>query len=240
MSKRALWTLLAVLLAVLVAAILWVRGNFDSLVKRAIVHYGSAITQVDVTVSDVEIDTANGRGRIRGLVVGNPRGFRTPYAFKADDIEVVIDVTSLTRDVVVVKKIAVLAPDVIYEQSDKSTNFDAIQKNISDGLGLSQAPPGGKPRKLIVQDFSVRNARAQGSSVHLAGKSLEVELPDIQLHDIGKGQGGVTPAELGQIISTAVTQRLVAAFTWDRLKKSVSNGLEKAGNAIKGFFQGKP
>lgn len=237
MSKRALWIMLAALLAVLVAAILWVRGNFDFLLKRAIVHYGSAITQVDVKVDDVEIDTANGRGRIRGLVVGNPRGFRTPYAFKADDIEVVIDVASLTRDVVVVKKIAVLAPDVIYEQSDKSTNFDKLQKNINDSLGLDQeTPTGRKPRKLIVEDFSVRHARAQGSSAYLAGKSLEVELPDIQLRDIGKVQGGVTPAELGQIISKAVTQRLMAAFTWDRVKKSVGDGLEKAGNAIKSFF----
>lgn len=194
-----------VLLAVLVAAILWVRGNFDFLVKRAIVHYGSAITQVDVKVGDVEIDTANGRGRIRGLVV--------------------------------IKKIAVLAPDVIYEQSDKSTNFDTLQKNINDSLGLTQETPmGRKPRKLIVEDFSVRNARAQGSSAYLAGKSLEVELPDIHLRDIGKAQGGVTPAELGQIISKAVTQRLMAAFTWDRLKKSMGDGLEKAGNAIKGLF----
>ena len=223
--------------AVLVAAILWVRGNFDFLVKRAIVHYGSAITQVDVKVGDVEIDTANGRGKIRGLVVGNPRGYKTPYAFKADDIEVVIEVASLTRDVIVVKKIAVLAPNVIYEQSDTSTNFDTLQKNINDSLGLTQTTPlGRKPRKLIVEDFSVRNARAQGSNAYLAGKSLEVDLPDIHLRDIGKAQGGVTPAELGQIISNAVTQRLMAAFTWDRVKKSVGDGLEKAGNAIKSLF----
>ena len=231
------WVMFGVLLAVLVAAILWVRGNIDFLVKRAIVHYGSTITQVDVKVGDVEIDTANGRGKIRGLVIGNPRGFRAPYAFKADDIEVVIDAASLTRNVVVIKKIAVLAPDVIYEQGDKSTNFDTLQANINDSLGLAhKSPIGSKPRKLIVEDFSVRNARAQGSSAYLAGKSLEVELPDIHLRDIGKAQGGVTPAELGQIIGKAVTQRMMAAFTWDRVKKSMGDGLEKAGNAIKGLF----
>lgn len=224
------------LLLVLVAAIVWVRGNFDYLLKRAIVHYGSAITQVAVKVGDVEIDTANGRGKIRGLVVGNPRGFRTPYAFKADDIEVVIEVASLTRDVIVIKKIVVLAPDVIYEQSDKSTNFDALLQNINDSLGVTQAPRGAKPRKLIVEDFSVRNARAQGSNAYFAGKSLAVALPDIQLRDIGKAQGGVTPAELGQIIGKAVTRRLMASFTWSGAKKSVGDGLEKAGNAIKGLF----
>lgn len=236
MSKRGIAAGLALLLVVLVAGIVWVRSNLDSLVKRAIVHYGGAITQVAVKVGDVEIDSVNGRGRIRGLVVGNPQGFRAPYAFKADDIEVVIDVASLTGNVIVVKKIAVLAPDVIYESTDKSTNFDAIQKNITDSLGLSQTPPGGKPRKLIVEDFSVRNARAKGSSTQLAGKSLEVELPDIQLRDLGKAQGGVTPAELGQIIGKAVTQRLVSAFTWDRVKKSVGDGLEKAGKALKDLF----
>ncbi|MBC7618457.1 MAG: hypothetical protein H7293_05610, partial [Candidatus Saccharibacteria bacterium] len=84
---------------------------------------------------------------------------------------------------------------------------------------------------------SVRKARAQGSNAYLAGKSLEVELSDIQLRDIGKAQGGVTPAELGQIIGNAVTQRLAAAFSWQRVKKSVGNSLEKAGNSIKSFFK---
>lgn len=237
MTRRVVVITLTLLLVLLVAGGLWLRFNLDSLVKRAIVHYGSAITQAKVKVDDVEIDSVNGRGRIRGLMLGNPRGFHTPYAFKADDIEVVIDVASLTADVIVVRRIAVLAPDVIYEQGEKSTNFDAIQKNIEDSLGLSQTPAGGKPRKLIVEDFTVRKARARGSNTYLAGKSLDVELPDIALRDIGKAQGGVTPAELGQIIGKAVTQRLMAAFSWERVKKSVGNSLERAGNAIKGFFK---
>lgn len=237
MSRRSVVITLTLLLVLLVAGGLWLRFNVDSLVKRAIVHYGSAITQAKVKVGDVEIDSANGRGRIRGLVLGNPRGFHTPYAFKADDIEVVMDVASLTGDVIVVRRIAVIAPDVIYEQGEKTTNFDAIQKSMEDSLGLSQTPVGGKPRKLIVEDFTVRRARAHGSNTYMAGKSLEVELPDITLRDIGKAQGGVTPAELGQIIGNAVTQRLVAAFSWERVKKSVGNSLDKAGNAIKGFFK---
>jgi hypothetical protein len=242
MTKRSVriagWSLV-VLLVVGVAATLWVRANLDSLVQRAIVHYGSAMTQVSVKVGGVQIDTTNGRGKITGLVVGNPPGFRTPHAFKVDDIEVVIDVATLTDDVIVVKKIAVLAPDVIYEQGDKLTNFDALQKSINQSLGSAPASApssGGKPRKLIIEDFSIRQARAQGSAAFLAGKTVDVELPDIELHNIGKAQGGVTPAELGQIIGKAVAQRLAAAFSWDKLKKSVGDGLEKAGNAIKNLF----
>ena len=83
MTRRVVVITLTLLL---VAGGLWLRFNVDSLVKRAIVHYGSAITQAKVKVGDVEIDSANGRGRIRGLVLGNPHGFHTPYAFKADDI----------------------------------------------------------------------------------------------------------------------------------------------------------
>jgi hypothetical protein len=228
--------IVGVLLAVGVAATLWVRANLDGLVQRAIVHYGSAMTQVSVKVGGVQIDATNGRGKITGLVVGNPRGFKTPHAFKVENIEVVIDVATLTHDVIVVKRIMVLAPDVMYEQGDKHTNFEALQKNIAQSLGESQSSPAGKPRKLIIEDFSIRKAHAQGSAAFLDGKTVDVNLPDIELYNIGKAQGGVTPAELGQIIGKAVVQRLVVAFSWDKLKKSVGDGLEKAGNAIKNLF----
>lgn len=226
----------ALLLVVIAAAgtLFWLRGNLDGLVKSAIEKYGSAMTQAAVKVDAVEIKAADGRGVIRGLSIGNPAGFKTPYAIKVAEIEVAIDVRSLTGGVVTISRIAIAAPDVIYEKSGATTNFDAIQKNIADYIGPSQHQEGGK--KLIVTEFTLRGAKAHASAEFMQGKMVSVALPDIALHDIGKSKGGVTPGELGQEIAAAIKQRLAGAISFDRLSKSVTQGVESAGQTLKGLF----
>ena len=233
--KRGLILLLVVLVAIIGGALFWLRANLDDVVKDAVVRYGSEITKASVRVDAVQIKPTEGAGAIRGLVIGNPAGFKTPYALKVGAIEIAIDGASIARDVVIIKKIAVIAPDVIYEKGDAMTNFDAIQKNIADYLGPSEKKEGGK--KLIVEEFLVRNAKAQASAAFMAGKTVAVSLPDITLRDIGKAKGGVSPAELGQEITKALKQKLSAAVSFDNLMKSAGKTLEKAGSAIKGLFK---
>jgi hypothetical protein len=235
--KKALMAIAAVVIILILVAVWWLRGNMDGLVKQAIQTYGSRMTQASVTVDAVEIKATDGKGIIRGLVVGNPAGFQTAHAVKVDVIEVQIDLASLTQDVIVVKRIAVIAPNVIYEKGDSQTNFDAIQKNITSSLGPATAADQSKPgKKLIVEEFTIEGAKAEASAAFLAGKTVNVALPDIHLRDIGKSSGGVTPGELGQEISKALQRRLIPAVNFGKLMQSAGEGLEKAGNAIKNLF----
>lgn len=226
------------LLAVVVAiagALFWLRGNIDGLVKDAIETYGSAMTKAPVKVAAVEIRPGDGRGVIRGLTVGNPPGFKTAHLLKVAEIEIVIDIASIAGDVVTVKKIAIAAPDIVYEKGEAITNVDALQKNIADYVGPTEKKSSGG-KKLIVEELTVRDAKTQASAPFLDGKTVAVSLPDIALHDLGKSKGGITPGELGQEIVKALKQRLTAAVSFDNLAKSAAAGLDKAGSAIKGLF----
>lgn len=223
-----------VLLAVVAGALFWLRGNADDLLRRAIVDYGSAMTGARVEVAAVEISAADGRGTIRGLSIGNPAGFKTAHAVTVGEIELVVDIASLAKDVVVIRKIAVMSPDIIYEKAGGTTNFDAVQKNIAAYLGPAKQERGG--RKLIVEEFAVRNAKAQASAAFLEGRTVAVSLPDIVMRDLGKAKGGVTPGELGQEIVAALKQRLASTVSFDSLAKSAGKGLESAGSAVRGLF----
>lgn len=229
------WLAGAVLLVVLLlaGAAWWLHGNLDGIVKRGIAHYGSQMTQARVAVDKVEIRSTDGSGTVRGLVVGNPAGFRTAHALKVAAIEVAVDMRTLTDPVVVVKRIVVDAPDVIYEKGDAMTNFDAIQRNIAQSLGSStggssSAGSSSPPRKLIVDELVIRRAHAQASAPALAGRTVSATLPDITLRNVGRAQGGITPAQLGQIVARALTQRLMAALTFEQVKSF--------GERVKGFF----
>jgi hypothetical protein len=233
MKKIGIAVLLVV--AVVAGAFLWLRGNIDGLVKDAIEQYGSEMTGATVKVVSVEIKPGDGRGVIRGLTIGNPAGFKTSHALKVAEAELVIDVASIARDVVTIRRIGIAGPDVIYEKGDALTNFDAIQKNIADYVGPSKKKDSGGKR-LIVEELVVRDAKAQASAAFMSGKTISVGLPDIVLRDLGKAKGGVTPGELGQEIAGALKQRLSAAVSFDNLMKSMGKSLEKAGSAIKGLF----
>lgn len=222
------------LVVVVAAAFFWLRGNLDSLVKDAVERYGSEMAGVPVRVGSVEIKPGSGIGVIRGLNIGNPSGFKTPHALKVGEIRLEIDPNSLVSDVVIIRRIEVVSPDVIYEKGESATNFDAIQKHVAEHSGPSRSGEGGK--KLIVDLFAVRGAKAQASAAFMEGKTVSVSLPDITLHDIGRAKGGITPGELGQEIAKALKQRLAASISFDQLLKSAGKGLEKATEAVKGLL----
>lgn len=176
------------------------------------------MTQAPVKVGAVKLAPTHGRGSIHDLRVGNPKEFKTAHALQ-------------------VRQITIEAPDVVYEKKDEGlTNFDALMRNIAAYIGES-APSGSRSgKKLIVDSLTIRAARAHATAPLLAGKTVDINLPDIALKDIGRAQGGVTPGELGGIVTNAIRARLVASFKFDRLLQSGSQVLDKAGATIKGWF----
>lgn len=220
---------LAVVLMVIAGAIYWLHGNLDGLVRDAIAKYGSEMTQAKVSVDGVKITMADGQGIISGLTIGNPKGFKTAYAFKVKEFTVAIDPASITGDVVTVKKIAIIAPHIIYEKGDAMTNFDAIQKNITDYIGPSDNKKSSGGKKLIVEELTIRGAKAEASAAFLANKSVEVDLPDLTLRNLGKAKGGVTPGELGQEIAGALKKQLTGSINFDKLGKALQ---EKAKGVV--------
>lgn len=233
---KKLLAALAVLALLAAGAAWWLHRNLDALVRDGIEHYGSAMTQARVSVGAVQIDAASGRGMLRDLVVGNPAGFKTAHALKAGEIEIEVDIASLTGNPVLVRRIAVVAPHAIYEKGEAVTNFDAIQKNIQAYLGTPQKAQG-EAKKLVVSELVIRNMRADASAAFMDGKTVGFNLPDIVLKDVGKAKGGVTPGELGQIVAEAMKQRLLGAISFDRLLKSAGKLLDDAGKAIRGIFK---
>lgn len=127
-------------LAVAAVALFFLLNNpLGRLVKLVVESVGPEMTQAAVRVNKVNIST-DGKGALRGMLLGNPKGFKTDFALKADTVEVVIEPASIARDVVVIPKILIEAPHIIYEKGDSGANFDAIQRNVEAYLGAVRLP----------------------------------------------------------------------------------------------------
>lgn len=223
MRKLTLTALLAALVLAAVAGYLYMQR--EQLLQRAIEHYGSAILGASVSVSSVHLSPVDGDGAVRGLRIGAPLGFSRDVA-TAEAIELSVDPATLTDAVVHVRRIALLRPDIVYEQGRSGTNLEALQRNVRRYIGEASAEqrPG---TRFIVDRLVIRNAQLTYIPLSgVSGAAASMQLPDITLRDIGKGRGGVTAGELSRIIVDALTTR-TASTVGQRVLKGTVNRLFK-------------
>lgn len=223
----------AVLLVAVVAVVVFVFGNLDSLVKDVIEEQGTRVAGVPVSVSGVKIEVLDGRAAINGLTVGNPSGFKSDSAMSLGGISVALDTASVSQPVIVIKEISVDGPSVTYELMPGGNNIGTIADNVkkNSGGGSSSSAPSSKEssgtdKKLIIETLKVRGGKVTvAASLLNQGKTLEARLPDITLRDIGKKSGGATPEE--------VAAEVMAALTDAASRAAASIGVGKTLEALK-------
>jgi len=211
----------ALAVVALVAAGVWLYLSLDHVVKRAIEKYVPEILQATVELDEVRLSPADGAGTLRGLRIGNPQGFRAPHAATVGTIALAVDPTTIVKDVVRVRRIAVERPSITYEPGARGSNFDVLQRNVARYAGAGGEAKAG--RKLIVESLTIRGARVTyAPQVGRGTATISFDLPDIQLRNVGKERGGVTPGELAKIIVDALAARIAEVMA----RAAVRRGLE--------------
>jgi hypothetical protein len=127
-----------VVIVIVIAVLVIGLSNIDSIIKEGVESLGSEITQAKVTLDEVEISASDGSGRLAGLVIGNPKGFKTEHAFSLGAIKISLDIGTVLEDKVVIREIAIDAPQIIYELGDGGSNLDALKRNVNTFLGIDE------------------------------------------------------------------------------------------------------
>ncbi len=256
--KRGLLVGGALVVVLVVAAIAYVVLNINPIVKDSVQTFGSEITKVAVDLNEVDISPWSGKGKLAGLTIGNPKGYKTDSAFKLGVVSIDLDVGSVTDDTVIIHEIVIVAPEVTYELGPGGSNIDVIRKNVASFLGggkKSDGGGGGQPsgeagsgdggKKIIIENLIIRDGKVSISAALLKGKKLSVPLPSIHLKDIGKDKGGASPGEVVEQIMAAVSDgatKAVGSLNISGLVKGaagmVNDVTKGATDVIKGLGKG--
>jgi len=216
-----------IILAVLGVAVFFILDNpLGKLVKFAIEEIGPDLLQTELRVESVTISTSDGHGRLNGFKLGNPKGFKTGHALKADTIDIVIEPLSISQDVIVLHKILIDAPHINYEKGDSGNNFDVIQRNVEKNVGAKKEDKE-KSKKLIIDSFVIRNAKVNYNN------TIDIPLPDIVLKNIGKKSGGATPAQVAKAIIIELNAKIAIELAKTAAITSVGGVAIGAGMAVK-------
>ena len=239
---------LAVVIVAIVGVVVFIYSNLDSIVKDAVEEYGPQYTGVSVNLAKVELSPENGEGKLSGLVVGNPAGYKTDSAFKLGSISVNIDISSLTSDTIVIKSIVIDKPEITYEFGEGGSNVDVIGKNVEKAAGGSGAGASGETesdgpgKKMIIESLIVSNGNVSVSHPLLEGKKVGSGLPTIELKDIGKdNKDGATPAEVVDKVMDAIEKQVgasVGSLNIDGMVKDLGKGVEDAVKNVTGGAEG--
>ena len=248
--KKVVLGAILVLLITIGFGVYYLLSNLDSLVKSAIETYGSEATQTSVRVDNVKIVLQDGSGAIRGLTIGNPKGFATPNAFSLGEIATQIDLKSLSEDVPVIEHITIRAPEVFYELNEKGqNNLDKLKSNLQSGASTSStsssAKSGGSEPKLIIRKLIFSGGNIHARVVPL-DKNYELKLPNIQMNDLG-GKTGATPSQIASQALKVLTDRALAeikkkgidqykAQLEGEVNKRLDTEKEKVGDKLKGVL----
>lgn len=242
--KKFVLIAIALVVAVIIGAVVFVGSNIDGIVKTGVETYGPRFTGTQVKLGGVSSSLIGGEVTVKEFFLGNPQGFKTAHAFKVDRVKVVVDTASLTSDVVRIKEIVIDAPDIIYEMAGGSSNLQAIQNNVTKAAGggaKSSGASGGPSKKVVIDNLYVRNAKAALSAGMLGGKVIPLPLPDIHLKDIGKKENGTSMSQASKQLLDEITKSATSAVGKIDLKgmaegatKAIDDAAKGGGDALKG------
>lgn len=242
--KKFVIRLLIVIVIIVVLAVLGVTMFLDRAIKAGVETIGPKVAGVDVKLRSVSLSPLSGSGGLKGLVVGNPPGFKTPWAINVGSASLALEPRSLLSDKIIVKSISVEAPQITFETDLRANNLNKILENVK-GAASGNGQPTGKPeeparskeakaaKKLQVDDFIIKNGRIHVSVTALGGQSATLALPEIHLQDLGKGPEGITAAELTKRIFEEI-ERKAAQASADTVSDMGKGALYMAKDLAKG------
>jgi uncharacterized protein involved in outer membrane biogenesis len=243
MKKKIIFGVIAILIVFVVIASLVIGAYLGEIVKAGLENVGPKLTQTSVTVSTVNVSLLAGSAGIKGLVLGNPSGYKTPQSISVSNAAVSLSPGSLLGDKIVIRSIEVRAPEITFEGNPLGdNNLMQILHNVTPATAAvdksTNAPAAATPdekkaaKKLEVDDFLISGAVVHANITGLVNKQITLSIPDIHLANLGTGTNGITAADLTQVALSEITAQTIKA-----LVSNVSELGKDAVNAAKGAAQ---
>jgi len=250
--KKLLY-ILGALFVVTVIAVVIIIAKLGTIVKTAVNRVGPTITQTTFVLNGADISPFSGKGTLKELTIGNPKGWTTEHAFFLKEISIDLEPKSLTADHIVINSVLIDNPEIIYETTITNSNLQDLLKNIQSGGNQpaqaekkpeakpeTQAQPEAKPAKetkIEIKSFRLVNVTLK---VAAAGNVYTAKIPDLIMNDLGTKEGGLTPEQL----SIAILKEIASQASQAALKSTATSGLkdkaiEKAGEGLRSLLGGK-
>lgn len=245
---KTLFKILAVLVVLVVLAVGASIYFLGTIVKSGVEKAGPKVTKTPVKLSTAKVSLFSGSGELKGFVIGNPEGFKSPEAMKVGLASLSLAPRSVMSDKVIVHSVKVLDAEITFEGDLSGNNLSKLLDNIKGQADKDKQTTDKKEKssekKFQIDDFLITGAKVHASTSLLGGQSGSFSIPDVHLTNLGQGENGITAAELSEKVFAELVQKTLATVTaqignigkgvTDVLKKSTTNGVPNVDSLKKG------
>jgi hypothetical protein len=228
--KKIIIRIVVVVVVLVLVLLTVVFLSLNTIVKKGVETVGPTLTKVDVRLASADLSPFSGSGKLSGLFVGNPEGYKTPSAIQVGSVKVAVEPMSVLSGTIVIDEVNVQSPEITLEGGLNGNNLTQILNNLSGGGSAAQPPattstaPANAPasgtapapaattaKKFILKDLVIEGGKINLSLniPGLAGTSATAPLAPIHLQNIGVAEGGITANQL----VLAIAKPLVAGVT---------------------------
>ncbi len=225
-----------------------------------------------VSFSRLSLEPLKGMLDIDGLRISNPPGFTKRDLVNIEEFRIDLDPDTLQADTLLIEDILITKPRIRYERQIMSDNIKALQKEIEQAVTrrdeytgedtdkqdvAAEASPDAEDegQKVIIEHVLISSGMVQAKLSALP--SIPVPLPNIELTDIGKEEGGASVEDASTKVFDTFYDSMIGAvggatgFGGDLLKgagslvgdvaggvtSGVGTAAEKTGAAVKGTVE---
>jgi hypothetical protein len=214
--KKWIIRIVVVVLVLLVAAVGGSIYFLGAIVKKGVETVGPQITKTELRLNSATLSLLSGSGKLKGLFVGNPQGFKAESAIKVGAVSLGVVPLSVFSDKVHVTQVNVEMPEITFEGGLKGNNLSKLLDNVqasTGGAGASASNDKASSRKIQVDDLLITGGKINLSvdAGPLGSKSATVPLPEIHLTRLGGGPDGITAGDLTAKVLKEILQAAIPA-----------------------------
>ena len=216
-----------IVLGVLVILLTILLLSLPYLIKGGIQHVGPMITGVPMEIKSISFNPFAGMLTIGDFIVGNPKGYSSPYAFKLKHLHVDVAMTTLFDKKLLIERIEVKGVELNYETSLLNNNIQEIQDNVDKIAGKEQKAAAKQGKTSAAKPLQIDYLELRDITAWIIIKGSKAQAPlmvaPIVMTSLGTGEEGVSSLMvINDVLISMVTgvTRLIGA---DAAIKSVSD-----------------
>lgn len=209
-----------ILIVVLLGVALIVGMTIDGIVESEIEDSGSDILKTEVEVDDIDVSLLGGSADMDGFIVYNPEGFSDDVAISLNGIEIEMDVKSLLSDQIVVNRVRVTNPEILFEQKETKVNLRELSSNIETSSNDKSE------KTIIIKEFILEQGKVKIISELEQKRTAEATVEKIVLTDIGESGSDTVEQALREIFSPIIRNAIseaVKSGLMDQLEEGVKD-----------------
>ena len=226
-------------LVLLIVAIIGITvSQLDNIVKTGIETAGPEAMQVPVKVADIKLSPLSGKVTVKGLEIGQPKGFGEGAIASVGSFDMKLETNSLMSNHIIIDSINIDAPLLDVRQQKGKNNFQALQ----DGLNLpaTEVDPEAEEITVTIRKLAVKKPRILAKSDGFMKLDEDLELADFTLTNLGTDEKGLAPSEIARhvmdTLQPQITKALVMAGASGKLQDITKGATDKLEEGLGGLI----